>query len=140
MLVLSYGLGSLVAGSAELGQASLGAGGPQPSLSRLAWSQRVTAPCQVPVGWVIRGSARVFQRGLGGLRRAPRSVWDERESGPRHQLGNASQLVISWASPTSSLTRAPIMWTPTTGPLGWRTSFTNPRVFRICDFPLPAKS
>ena len=40
MLVLSYGLGSLVAGSAELGRASLGAGGPQPSLSRSAWSQR----------------------------------------------------------------------------------------------------
>jgi hypothetical protein len=43
VLVLSYGLGSLVAGSAELGRASLGAGGPQPSLSSLAWTQRVAA-------------------------------------------------------------------------------------------------
>ncbi len=55
MLVLSYGLGSLVAGSAELGQASLGAGGPQPSLSRLAWSERVTAHVKFQSGGLSVG-------------------------------------------------------------------------------------
>ena len=54
MLVLSYGLGSLVAGSAELGRASLGAGGPQPSLSRSAWSQRGCWSRHVPSGGVIQ--------------------------------------------------------------------------------------
>ena len=58
MLVLSYGLGSLVAGSAKLAQASLGAGGPQPSLSGSAWSQCVIVKaCSIRVGypWECKG-------------------------------------------------------------------------------------
>ena len=61
MLVLSTALGSLVAGSAELGRASLGAGGPQPSLSASAWSQRVAAPVKFQ-----SGGSTVGVQGLAG--------------------------------------------------------------------------
>jgi hypothetical protein len=63
VLVLSYGLGSLVAGSAELGRASLGAGGPQPSLSSLAWRQRVAARVKFKSEGLSVGMQRLAGKG-----------------------------------------------------------------------------
>ena len=72
MLVLSYGTGSLVAGSGELGVASLGAGGPQPSLSSLALRQRVAARVEFQSGWLSVGMQRLA--GKGKVRFAERLV------------------------------------------------------------------
>jgi hypothetical protein len=63
VLVLSYGLGSLVAGSAELGRASRGAGGPQPSLSSLALRQRVAARVEFQSGGLSVGMQRLAGKG-----------------------------------------------------------------------------
>jgi hypothetical protein len=72
VLVLSYGLGSQVAGSAELGLASLGAGGPQPSLSSLALRQRVAARVEFQSGWLSVGMQRLA--GKGKVRFAERLI------------------------------------------------------------------
>jgi hypothetical protein len=72
VLVLSYCLGSLVAGSAELGRASLGAGGPQPSLSSLAWRQRVAARVKFQSGGLSVGMQGLA--GKGQMRFAERLV------------------------------------------------------------------
>ena len=101
MLVLRYGLGSLVAGSAEPGRASLGAGGPQPSLSSLAWSQRVAAPVKFQSGGLSvgvqgfsgKGKVRFAERfALRGVRMNQARDITRKGVPIRDQLGLADKL------------------------------------------------
>ncbi|OUD85558.1 hypothetical protein BC477_14195 [Clavibacter michiganensis subsp. michiganensis] len=54
-------------------------------------------------------------------------------------LGVGLQFTMSWPSPMSSPTRAPIMWMPTTGPSCTRTTLMEPAVPRMELLPLPPR-